>query len=55
MTFSPIISAAGTVPEPAAADPAGAADPATAVPDPAVTPDPGINSGQSGSAAGHGS
>jgi hypothetical protein len=61
MTFSPIISAAGTVPDSAAADPAGAAadpagaaaDPATAVPDPAVTPDPGINSGQPGSAAGH--
>jgi hypothetical protein len=47
MTFSPIISAAGTVPDSAAADPAGAAaDPATAVPDPAVTPDPGINAGQ---------
>ena len=47
MTFSPIISAAGTVPDSAAADPAGAAaDPAAAVPDPAVTPDPGINSGQ---------
>jgi hypothetical protein len=47
MTFSPIISAAGTVPDSAAADPAGAAaDPATAVPGPAVTPDPGINSGQ---------
>jgi hypothetical protein len=46
MTFSPIISAAGTVPDSAAADPAGAAGPATAVPDPAVAPDPGINSGQ---------
>jgi hypothetical protein len=47
MTFSPIISATGTVPDSAAADPAGAAaDPATAVPDPAVTPDPGINFGQ---------
>ncbi len=47
MTFSPIISAAGTVPDSAAADPAGAAaDRATAVPDPAVTPDPGISSGQ---------
>jgi hypothetical protein len=47
MTFSPIISAAGTVPDSAAADPAGAAaDPAIAVPDPAVTPDPGINSAQ---------
>ena len=52
MTFSPIISAAGTVPDSAAADPAGtAADPATAVPDPALTPDPGIHSGQP---AGHG-
>jgi hypothetical protein len=47
MTFSPIISAAGIVPDSAAADPAGAApDPAAAVPDPAVTPGPGINSGQ---------
>ena len=46
MTFSPIISAAGTVPD-SAADPAGAAAaPAAAVPDPAVAPDPGINSGQ---------
>jgi hypothetical protein len=55
MTFSPIISAAGTVPDSAAADPAGAAaDPATAVPDPAVAPDPGINSGQPGSTS-HGS
>ncbi len=65
MTFSPIISAAGTVPDSAAADPAGAApDPAAAVPDPAVTPGPGINSGQpaepaaqtshAGSAAGQG-
>ena len=62
MTFSPIISAAGTVPDSAPADPAGAAadpasavpDPASAVPDPAVTPDPGINSGQPYSAAGHG-
>ena len=65
MTFSHIISAAGTVPDSAAADPAGAApDPAAAVPDPAVTPGPGINSGQpadpatqtshAGSAAGQG-
>ncbi len=65
MTFSPIISAAGTVPDSAAADPAGAAaDPASAVPDPPVTPDPGINSGRpagpgtdtshAGSAAGDG-
>jgi hypothetical protein len=55
MTFSPIISAAGTVPDSAAADPAGAAaDPATAVPNPAVAPDPGINSGQPGSTS-HGS
>ena len=47
MTFSPIISAAGAVPDSAAADPAGAApDPAAGVPDPAVTPGPGINSGQ---------
>ncbi len=47
MTFSPIISAAGTVPDSATADPAGAAAAsATAVPDPAVTPDPGIKSAQ---------
>jgi hypothetical protein len=48
MTFSPIISAAGTVPDSAAADPASAvaADPAAAVPDPAVATDSGILPGQ---------
>jgi hypothetical protein len=50
MTFSPIISAAGTVPDPAgnAPDPAAIVlDPATGVPDPAATvPDPGIGRGQ---------
>ncbi len=50
MTFSPIISAAGTVPDPAGPVP----DPARSVPDPAVTvpdqaaavSDPGIGAGQ---------
>jgi hypothetical protein len=47
MTFSPIISAAGTVPDSAAAYPArAAADPAAVVPDPAVAPDLGISPGQ---------
>ena len=47
MTYSPIISAAGTVPDSAAAaDPAGAADPAAPVPEPAGAPDPGISTGQ---------
>jgi hypothetical protein len=46
MTYSPIISAAGAVPDPAATDPAAAAaDPAAAVPDPgAASPDPGAAS-----------
>jgi hypothetical protein len=50
MTFSPMISAAGTVPDPAgnAPDPAASVlDPATSAPDPAATvPDPGIGRGQ---------
>jgi hypothetical protein len=47
MTFSPIISAAGTDPDSAATDPAGAAvAPAAAVPHPAVAPDSGNGLGQ---------
>jgi hypothetical protein len=52
MTFSPIISAAGTTPDSAATDPAGiAVDPAAAVPHPAVAPDPGSGPGQPATAA----
>jgi len=54
MTFSPIINAAGTIPDPAAADPAGAAgadraamaDPAATVPHPVVAPAAGVGRGQ---------
>jgi hypothetical protein len=59
MTFSPIVSAAGSVPDSAATDPAGAAvdlaatDPAgtplgpvAATPDPATAPYPGMSPGQ---------
>ena len=47
MTYSPIISAAGTVPDSAATvDPAGAAGQAASMPDPAGAPDPGISTGQ---------
>ena len=59
MTFSPIINAAGTVPDPAAADPAGAAgtdraamtDPAATVPHPVVAPASGVGRGQPAEAA----
>jgi len=51
MTFSPIISAAGAVPDSAAADPAGAAAEHATVPGPAAPPDPGITSGQPGEPA----
>jgi hypothetical protein len=63
MTFSPIISAAGTDPDSAATDPAGAAvdpvgapvAPAAAVPDPAVPPESGSGPGRSHAAARHAS
>jgi hypothetical protein len=59
MTFSPIINAAGTIPDPAAADPAGAAgadraamaDPAATVPHPVVAPASGVGRGQPAEAA----